>query len=407
MAKVTGVGSQLSGKVGQIIFRNTKYGTVAYEAPAKPSVPLRTEAQMQIRTQWSNLAAVYKMFNSTLKKGFEGIGNTMSDYNAFIQANTNVVRVYVPKYVRLNGGSVLAPYQITRGSLPSIAMAKNGSGVLVTDIALGSLVIGDSTTVAEFSAAVLAYNDDWANGDQLTFFYGQQSVDAVTSIPRAKITGYRVVLDTTDTSLLMGVVSALGFTTVDNKLGMGLAISESAAVWIHSRDASGSDLKVSTQYMYVDSTVLAMFQGDAAFGGAAGSYGGINTSAVYLQPVRLGGQSVAPSANSGSSTPGGSDTPSQNEPAEQNEPETVAAPSFSGETPFAESTQVTMTGPDGASIYYTLDGSTPTSASTLYESPVTLTETTIVKAVAIKNDVSSTVTERTYTKGTPGGMDQN
>ncbi len=36
-----------------------------------------------------------------------------------------------------------------------------------------------------------------------------------------------------------------------------------------------------------------------------------------------------------------------------------------------------------------------------------LTETTTVKAVAVKDGVSSSVTERTYTKGTPGGMDQN
>ena len=51
MAKVNGVASQLSGKVGQLIYRHTKYGTVVYEAPVKASVPQRTEAQMQVRTQ--------------------------------------------------------------------------------------------------------------------------------------------------------------------------------------------------------------------------------------------------------------------------------------------------------------------------------------------------------------------
>lgn len=83
---------------------------------------------------------------------------------------------------------------------------------------------------------------------------------------------------------------------------------------------------------------------------------------------------------------------------------TVTAPSFSGETQFTESTQVTMSAEAGASIYYTLDGSTPTAESTLYSAPITLTETTTVKAIAIKDGVSSSVTERTYTKGsTPGG----
>lgn len=83
MAKINGVATQLSGKVGQLIYRQTKYGTVVYEA-RKKSVPQRTEAQMQVRTQWGNLAAVYKQFNQTLKKGFEGLNGKMNDYNAFI-----------------------------------------------------------------------------------------------------------------------------------------------------------------------------------------------------------------------------------------------------------------------------------------------------------------------------------
>ena len=87
---------------------------------------------------------------------------------------------------------------------------------------------------------------------------------------------------------------------------------------------------------------------------------------------------------------------------------TVNAPNFSGATQFEESTQVTMTGPTGSEIHYTVDGSTPTAESTLYEGPITLSETTVVKAVAIKDGVSSAVTSRTYTKGTnAGGGDGN
>ena len=435
MAKVTGVGSQMSGKVGQIIYRQTKYGTVAYEAKAKSSVPQRTEGQMQIRTQWSNLAAVYKQFNSTLKKGFEGLNGQMSDYNAFIQANTNVVRVYVPKQMRLNGGSVLAPYQITRGSLPSIAISKNGDGVLVSDISVGSLAIGDSTTVAEFSAAVIAFNEGWQNGDQITFFYGQQSVDAVTGIPRARISGWKVVLDTTDAMPLNEVAGSIGFASVQGSgssgyvLGMSQAISDGAAVWVHSRDASGSELKVSTQYMYVDSSVVAQFQGDGAFGSAADSYGGINTSAVYLQPGRgntgttgSGSTGSGQSGNSGGNgssgntgdTGGGTtggNTGGNGQTGENGNTEgetTVSAPVFSGETQFTESTQVTMTGPDGATIYYTTDGTTPTSASSVYSETITLTATTTVKAIAIKDGVSSEVTSRIYTKSSnDDGMGQD
>ena len=82
---------------------------------------------------------------------------------------------------------------------------------------------------------------------------------------------------------------------------------------------------------------------------------------------------------------------------------TVNAPNFSGATQFEESTQVTMTGPTGSEIHYTVDGSTPTAESPVYSEPLTLTETTVVKAIAIKDGVSSSVTSRTYTKGTNAG----
>ena len=81
----------------------------------------------------------------------------------------------------------------------------------------------------------------------------------------------------------------------------------------------------------------------------------------------------------------------------------VSAPVFAGETQFEETTQVSMSAEAGATIHYTLDGTVPTAESTLYEGPITLSETTTVKAIAIKDGVSSSVTSRTYTKGTNAG----
>ena len=104
-----------------------------------------------------------------------------------------------------------------------------------------------------------------------------------------------------------------------------------------------------------------------------------------------GGDSGNGSGNSGSGSGSGNVTP------------TVNAPNFSGATQFEESTQVSMTGPTGSEIHYTLDGTVPTAESTLYEGPITLSETTTVKAIAIKDGVSSSVTSRTYTKGTNAG----
>ena len=286
MAKVTGIATQMSGRIGQFIYRRTKSGTVVYEAPAK-GVAKRTEAQMQMRTQWGNLAGVFRQFNRTLKRGFEGLNGRMSDFNAFLQANIGVVKVYVGKTVLLNGGSVLAPYQITRGSLPSVAMRLGDGNVLVSDISLGGLAITATTTVADFSNALIACNDDYEAGDQLTFFYGQQTTDAVTGVPRAKVRGFKVMLDPLDSTLLWDVVSPLGFSSADGCLAMNSKISDGAAVWVHSREDGDGRVRVSTQFLYVDSDILAKYQGSAAMKDAAESYGGITKSEVYLNPSSM------------------------------------------------------------------------------------------------------------------------
>ena len=80
------------------------------------------------------------------------------------------------------------------------------------------------------------------------------------------------------------------------------------------------------------------------------------------------------------------------------ENQALTSPSINGNTSFAESTQVSMSGPDGADIYYTLDGSTPTSESTMYTEEFGLSETTTVKSIAILNGVSSEVASKTFTK---------
>lgn len=308
MAKVNGVATQISGKVGELMFVQTKHGTIVYEAPTVKKTPRRSEQQMGTRTQWANLGATYMMFDGTLKRGFEALPTNMSVYNAFVQANLGVVKVYITKAMRLNGGCVLAPYQITRGSLPSIGMSVNGSGVVVSDLALGSLQIDAQTTVGQFSQAIIANNAGWQVGDQLTFFLGRQTVDPVTSIPRATLTPNKVVMDPVDETPLWNVVSADGFSSVDGYLGMSAVLLAGAAVWVHSREAGQGQLKVSTQFFYVENAALASYQTSAALMASANSYGGINTGGVYLQPSVVNGttQSGSSSSNGSSSSTEGS-----------------------------------------------------------------------------------------------------
>ena len=110
-----------------------------------------------------------------------------------------------------------------------------------------------------------------------------------------------------------------------------------------------------------------------------------------------GSQSGSGSENSGSGSEQGGNSGSGSQ--QQN---TLAKPTISGANPFTESTEVTMSGPEDAEIYYTTDGSTPTAQSTLYEGGFVLSDTTTVKAIAIKNGESSEVSTRLFSKGTGG-----
>ena len=67
--------------------------------------------------------------------------------------------------------------------------------------------------------------------------------------------------------------------------------------------------------------------------------------------------------------------------------EETAAPSISPESGAYQGAQeIVITGPSqGAKIYYTLDGSTPTKDSTLYTGPFTITADTKVKAIAVED----------------------
>lgn len=113
-----------------------------------------------------------------------------------------------------------------------------------------------------------------------------------------------------------------------------------------------------------------------------------------VQLTKTAGLTMASGVTSGASS---------EEAAQGGSQVTVGAPVISGTTPFDSTTSATITAESGASIYYTTDGSNPTSASTLYSAAISISATTTVKAIAIKGGVSSVVTTKVFTKNEGGG----
>lgn len=85
-------------------------------------------------------------------------------------------------------------------------------------------------------------------------------------------------------------------------------------------------------------------------------------------------------------------------------PRASDVPTISGANKFSDRTEVTITATTGASIYYTTDGTVPTNGSQKYNTPITLTETTTIRAIAIEDGhIMSDMVGMSFTKESSGG----
>ena len=85
-------------------------------------------------------------------------------------------------------------------------------------------------------------------------------------------------------------------------------------------------------------------------------------------------------------------------------PSASDVPTISGTDKFSDRTEVTITTTPGAIIYYTTDGTVSTNESQKYNTPITLTETTTIRAIAIEGGhIMSDVVGMAFTKESSGG----
>ena len=81
------------------------------------------------------------------------------------------------------------------------------------------------------------------------------------------------------------------------------------------------------------------------------------------------------------------------------DPNVVTAPTFDAVTPFVGKGLVAIKGAEGSVVYYTTDGSVPTTSSLnngTSSVDVEVTETTTIKAIAVKNDKESVMVSKEF-----------
>lgn len=316
MARLTGIISKLNGSAGNLTFRQKSGKTIVSEKITQ-TTNAKTELQLKHRMKWANIIREYQVLQPYMKLAFGGTRNGRNDYNKFVSTNLSMIPVYLTKAEVNAGMCIVAPYEITQGNVKSITISGKGKKA-VTDISLGTLSITSTTTVAEFSNAVVLNNKLYEYGDQITYFLVHQVVNEVTNIPMAEVDACCIVLDKSNEAKLLALVDARGFSVQEGCLAALASndFGDHGMVWIHSRKHNAKTV-ISTQYLVCENKLLEQYQGDDAYQNAVESYGGVNdvylTPSGKLKPTSSSSSASSPAKPSNPSGPsGGSDSNTEN-----------------------------------------------------------------------------------------------
>lgn len=285
MAKGNPFLSTLRGRIGDVTFRQRNGVQVSAKLQPQVANP-RSDAQMSQRTQLANIVNLYRVSARLMKKAFEDKKNSQSDYNRFVQLNLNgATRIFLTKDQAKNGITIVAPYEISRGSLPSITTTVSATEGIVTDISVPSdFTISPSTTIAALSTAIISSNGGWLNGDQLSLAEWQQLVNASSGQPNfARLILSEITLDNTDSaSFTNSVMPNLTVITVGENKYLGLSATSGAGIaFLQSRKTTDA-LKVSSQKIVMVGDTWTTYASGDANEGAISSYGA--TEDAFLTP---------------------------------------------------------------------------------------------------------------------------
>ena len=251
----------------------------------------RTYSQMIRRIKWGNLVNVYKVLKFWQPKAYETKKKGQTDYNIFMQLNTNRTQVAFTKEMNEAGCEVFEQFQVSKGTLPSIACTfDETNNYYVTDIAYNE-TITSSTTLGDFSAAIIAANPVFNNGDNLAFVLLYNWEEPRSEFPQARCTYQEITLDTSSTALLSSVAAIGSRLSVSEDNTLQISFDPSTATYqnrevgivvIRTRK-DGGVLRVSSQTIVLNSvSLITPYTGDTWYEQCIASFG--MTPEVPLDP---------------------------------------------------------------------------------------------------------------------------
>lgn len=278
-------------QVAGAVLYNLKGQTIQREKAANVANP-RTAAQMDQRVKLANLVNFYRANKAWMAKGaFESKKQTWSDYNAFVSANLEGNNIYLTKTQAAEGQCVIAPYIVTKGTLPAIEQGRVGTDAQTAWVMFYQATEAPTTWGALSTALINSY-PGIQNGDQFSLISLQQiSADGKN---RIVVLPFEKNLDTSSEKLLSELFSAATFTTTQMKLTVGT--EKAAFVACFSRSVGGSIKVSSASVVTFNDDVISQFSTESALANAILSYG---DSSVNFLDNGTSGLSSSSAGNSG------------------------------------------------------------------------------------------------------------
>lgn len=262
----------MRGTVGNLQYREVNGKEIISEKSASKRNP-KTVKQMAHRVKWMNISAMYRAADGALYNAFEGKSGNTNDYTLFMASNLYLdPEVYLTKQEKEKNACVVAPYQVSKGMLPSIETRLN-EDQLTTDICLGELEIAPETTVSDLTNAILKNNPVFLEDDGLSVILYTQEWNENFNVPVAICEKESIKLDLYNDNPLAAHIVLVAFTNLKGNLSItGLTGNYGIAV-VHSRKRNDKSVAISTQRLVVKNEFLEYYSSKEQQKKAMISYG--------------------------------------------------------------------------------------------------------------------------------------
>lgn len=166
MGKIEGIfATNISGKVGNVVFRKNGTQNIVSQRPASVKNP-RTDVQQQQRAYIKTVSSAYSVLRPICDHSFEGVAYGADSMNFFKKENYKIVS-NEGRAVLKNSSNVVvdAPFLISKGSI--VWNSSFGGGGQIADI-LGYMEKNNIESVEQITFAQLLDALNIKKGDQLT-----------------------------------------------------------------------------------------------------------------------------------------------------------------------------------------------------------------------------------------------